>query len=100
MGEAITKYYNAVINHFANISSNTLGWVAIVMMHCAFVPNIIAVLMGISDKLPSVDVVIFVWAGLLMFFLRAAIMKDIVNIVTGGVGFFIQAVLLALVVFK
>jgi hypothetical protein len=44
--------------------------------------------------------VLFVWSGLLLFFLRATIVKDTLNVVTGGIGFFIQATLLALVVFK
>ncbi len=38
---------------------NTL-LIAILLMHCAFIPNILAVLLGVSDRLPSVDVVIFV----------------------------------------
>jgi hypothetical protein len=100
MGSAVEKYYNLILNHFRSISAQTLGWLAILMMHCAFIPNILTVLMGISDRLPSVDVVLFVWTGLMLFFIRAAIAKDILNIVTGGIGFFIQAVLLALVVFK
>lgn len=100
MGEAVTKYYEVVVNHFKSISSQTIGWVATVLMHCAFIPNILSVLLGINDRLPSVDIVLFVWAGLLLFFLRAVINKDTLNVVTGGIGFFIQALLLALVVFK
>ena len=96
----IMKCYNMFLKHISNVSGHTLGWIAVVLMHCAFVPNILAVLMGISDKLPSVDVVLFVWSGLLLFFLRATIVKDTLNVVTGGIGFFIQATLLALVVFK
>lgn len=100
MGEAINRYYDTVLNHFKSISSQTIGWVATILMHCAFIPNVLSVLLGISDRLPSVDVVLFVWGGLLLLFLRAVINKDTLNVVTGGVGFFVQALLLALVVFK
>jgi len=96
----VSRYFNLTVKHFSNISANTLGWLAIVLMHCAFIPNLLSVLMGISDRLPSVDIVIFVWVGLLLFFLRSTLIKDTLGIVTGGIGFFIQAGLLALVVFK
>lgn len=96
----VEKYLNVVLNHFKDLSSNTIGWIATVMLHCAFIPSIISVLMGISDKLPTVDVVLFVWAGLFLYFIRSIIIKDTVNIITGGIGFFVQAILLALIVFK
>jgi len=47
-----------------------------------------------------VDLVLFSWAGLFCFFIKAAIQKDFLNIVTIGFGFFCQAGLLALIVFK
>lgn len=97
---SISKYYNVVISHFMTVSSSTIGWIATVLLHCAFIPSIIAVLMGVSDKLPTVDVVLFVWIGLFLFFIRSIIVKDILNTVTGGIGFFVQAIFLALIVFK
>jgi len=53
-----------------------------------------------SDKLPSLDVVMFAWGGLLLLFIRALIVRDMLHIITIGLGFFIQAFLLGLVVFK
>jgi hypothetical protein len=50
--------------------------------------------------MPPVDLVLLVWAGLAMFFVRAAILKDMINLVTIGFGFVAHAVLLALLVFK
>jgi hypothetical protein len=44
--------------------------------------------------------VLFSWAGLFAFFLKATIQKDLLNIVTIGFGFFVQAAMLALIVFK
>ena len=43
---------------------------------------------------------LFAWAGLFLFFVKAAISKDILNIVTIGFGFVIQAGLMALILFK
>lgn len=86
--------------HAPHVSAETMGWVAIMLMHLATIPTMIAVLTGLTEKMPPVDMVLFSWAGLFCFFLKAAIQKDLLNIVTIGFGFFCQAALLALIVFK
>jgi hypothetical protein len=55
---------------------------------------------GLSDHVPSLDVVAFLWAGLVMLFLRAIVLKDTLNIITIGVGFIVQAALMALILFR
>jgi hypothetical protein len=50
--------------------------------------------------MPPVDMVLFSWLGLFLFFIKSVIQKDLLNIVTIGLGFFAQAGLLALIVFK
>ena len=100
MNETLKQYYNTVIAQMSTVSINTIGVFATVLLHCAFVPNILSVLMGVSDRLPSVDVVLFVWGGLFLTFVRATMQRDVMNIIVGGIGFFVQAILLALVVFK
>jgi hypothetical protein len=55
---------------------------------------------GLNDKLPSIDMVLFVYGGLALFFVRAAILKDMINIVTIGIGFVIHTILLSLLIFK
>ena len=86
--------------HFPHISAETAGWCAVVLLHLATVPTEIAVLTGLTEKMPPVDLVLFSWAGLFCFFIKAAIQKDFLNIVTIGFGFFCQAAMLALIVFK
>jgi hypothetical protein len=44
--------------------------------------------------------VLFAWAGLVLLFFRAVVLKDLLNIITIGLGFIIQAVLMALILFK
>jgi hypothetical protein len=46
------------------------------------------------------DIVLFAWAGLVLMFLRAVVLKDLLNIITIGLGFIVQAVLMALILFK
>lgn len=86
--------------HAPNISAETMGWIAVVLMHLATIPTLLAVLTGLTEKMPPVDLVLFAWSGLFCFFVKATIQKDVLNIVTIGFGFFIQAALLALIVFK
>jgi hypothetical protein len=89
-----------VKEHAPHVSAETMGWIAVILMHLATIPTMIAVLTGLTEKMPPVDLVLFVWAGLFALFIKATIQKDLLNIVTIGFGFFIQASLLALIVFK
>jgi hypothetical protein len=95
---------NAVRNflneHLYKISADTMGWLAVIMIHCATLPSLLALLTGLSDKTPSLDVVLMMWTGLVLMFIRAVVLKDALNIITIGVGFMGQAVLMALILFK
>jgi len=86
--------------HAPHMSAETMGWVAVILMHLATIPTLLAVLTGLTEKMPPVDLVLFAWAGLFCFFIKAAIQKDFLNIVTIGFGFFVQAGLMAMIIFK
>jgi uncharacterized protein with PQ loop repeat len=86
--------------HASHISAETIGWVAVILLHLATIPTMVAILTGLTEKMPPVDMVLFSWVGLFCFFIKATIQKDLLNIVTIGFGFFVQAALLALIVFK
>ena len=85
---------------FSHISAETLGWIAVIVLHAATVPSLLAVMAGLTDRLPGVDLVLLVWAGLSLLFIKAAVQKDMLNLVTIGLGFIIQAVMMALIFFK
>lgn len=82
------------------ISAETFGWLAAIVLHASTVPSLLAVGAGLTDRLPGVDLVLLVWTGLTLMFIKAAIQKDMLNIVTIGFGFIVQAVLMALIFFK
>lgn len=86
--------------NFAKLSADTLGWFAAILLHLATIPTLIATAAGLSDRMPPVDMVLFMWAGLLLLFARAVILKDGLNTITIGLGFAVQAVLMALMIFK
>ena len=82
------------------ISAETFGWLAAIVLHASTIPSLLAVMAGLTDRLPGVDLVLLVWTGLTLLFIKAAIQKDMLNIVTIGVGFICQAAMMALIFFK
>ena len=86
--------------HLPKVSAETLGWLAVVLIHSATIPTLLAILTGLSDRTPSLDIILFVWAGLVLLFGRAIVLRDNLNIITIGAGFITQAVLMAMILFK
>lgn len=89
-----------ITEKFSHISAETLGWIAVLVLHSSTIPSLLAVMAGLTDRLPGVDLVLLVWGGLALLFLKAAVQKDMLNLVTIGFGFVIQAVMMALIFFK
>ena len=96
----INAIRNFLHEHLHTISADTLGWLAGIVIHCATIPSLIALLTGLSDKTPGVDITMFLWGGLILLFAKAIVLKDTLNIITIGIGFIIQATLMALILFK
>ena len=82
------------------ISAETLQWLAAIVLHCATIPTLLALMTGLSDRTPNLDMVLFTWAGLVLLFARAVVLRDSLNTVTIGVGFVVQAVFMAMILFK
>ena len=87
-------------NHLGHISAHTLGWLTIVLLHFASIPTLLAVLMAQNDKLPPVDLMIFVWSGLITFFFKSLIERNFLYIATICLGFCAQTVIMSLILFK
>jgi hypothetical protein len=86
--------------HLGKISAHTLGWITIILLHFSSVPTLLAVLMGKSDVLPPVDIMVFVWSALITLFFKALIEKNFLYIATICLGFAAQTVLMSLILFK
>lgn len=76
------------------------GWVGMILIHGATLPTTLGVILGYSDKVPPVSMVILVWTGLMLFLFRAIVQKDTLYIVSNALGFFFNSILLALIVFR
>ena len=95
--ESVNEFLN---KYLPKISADTLGWLAVVVINCATIPTLLALMTGLSDKVPSLDMVMFLWASLILLFARAIVLKDMLNIITISLGFMIQASLMAMILFK
>ena len=84
---------------FSKASADTFAWISIVVLIGSTIPGFIAVLAGATDKMPPLDITLMLWSGLLLYFVRSAILKDMLMVVTIGFGFAIQAVMLGLIYF-
>ena len=95
-----TKLIELIKEKAHSVSTETLGWLANIVLHAATIPTFIAVGMGLTDKLPGIDIILLIWGGLTLLFVRAIIARDMLNVATIGIGFILQSILLALIFFK
>ena len=100
MIQNIEQLKSFVQDKISVISAETFGWLSAVVLHSATIPSLLAVMAGLTDRMPGVDLVLLVWTGLTLLFVKASIQKDMLNVITIGVGFIVQAVLMALIFFK
>lgn len=98
--EVVTEVVHSFVDKLQHISKTTLEWIAIVMIHCSCIPSTIAFLRGVTDLMPSVEVVFFMWLGLIVYFFKSFVENNRIMIFTNAVAFCIQAILLAAVVYK
>jgi hypothetical protein len=84
----------------SQVSDEALGWLAVVILHSATLPSMLAYSQGFTNDPLPIDMVLLLWTGLMLLFVRAVIRRDILNIVTIGAGFAVQAGILALTLFK
>jgi hypothetical protein len=82
------------------VSAETLEWLAVILIHSATIPTLLALMTGLSDNVPNLDIVMFMWAGLVLLFFRAVVLRNLLNIITIGLGFITQAVIMAMILFK
>tara|TARA_Y100000592_G_scaffold36311_1_gene57624 strand:- start:3334 stop:3591 length:258 start_codon:yes stop_codon:yes gene_type:complete len=76
------------------------GWLGMVLIHGATIPTSVSVIMGWSSDLPPLDMVLLIWSGLFLFFIRALARVDWLYLVSNAVGFFLQSLLLAIILYQ
>lgn len=75
------------------------GWLAMVMLHSNTVPTTVSIIMGYAAILPPLSMVLLTWAGLALYLWRAIYQRDWLYTVSNGIGFCLNSILLAIIVF-
>ena len=88
------------LDNLKSLTADTLGWMAAITLHLSTVPSMLALMSGLTDKPPNIDLVLFIYISLVLLFGRAILLKDQLNIITIGIGFIGQSVLMAFILFK
>jgi hypothetical protein len=94
------ELFETISSKLTGIGTDTLNWISIIIGHSVFIPSALAILTGLTDRTPGLDIVILVQAALMISFIRSVIIKDGIGSVLHGLGWFSQSLLLAMIVFK
>ena len=88
------------VNKIKHVSINGIEWAGILALHAATVPSLLALMAGLTDRTPPLDVVLITWTSLGLWFVKSIMKRDFTSIAIIGFGFMGQAVLMALIFFK
>ena len=84
---------------FPKASADVFAWISIVVLCLSNIASYYALMTAVTDKTPPLDMSLIIWVGLLLYFLRSAILKDMIMVATIGFGFAIQLIFLGLIYF-
>ena len=90
----------AFFSNFSKTTADTFNWLGVIVLHCSTIPSLLALKSGLSDHLPPLELVFLLWVVLLLLFMRSAILKDMLMVITIGIGFAIQALFLGIIFFQ
>lgn len=82
------------------VIGNSCGWIGMLLVQGSVLPPTYNILMGHSDKVPPLEMVLTIFIGLSLYLIRAVIQKDMVHIVSNSIGFMAQGLLMTLIIFK
>ena len=75
------------------------GYMGMACIHGATLPTSIGVIMGWTNHLPPLSMVLLVWVGLILFFVRALVRFDWLYLISNGIGLVANSILLILIVY-
>jgi len=93
-------FINQLGGNMSQLTIRTLEWVAILLLHSASIPSLLAYMNGLVDSPFDADFVLFIYTALVLMFIKSLISKDTLNIFTIGIGFVAQSVLMSLILAK
>ena len=80
--------------------SEICGWIGLILIHSASLPVIISLILGYPTELPPITMILLLWSGLFLFLIRSLYQRDKVYIVSNGLGFIFNTILLSFIILK
>lgn len=93
-------FYDNLVIWLSTLSERTLALSSIAILHVVFLPNALAFLNGLTDRLPNLDAYLLVVLALVIMNLRSIMKNDKVASLIHLVGFVGQLTILALILMK
>jgi hypothetical protein len=76
------------------------GYAGMVLLQGATLPSIFAAIINpAAADLPPLSMVLMVWVGLLLYFVRAYVQRDYLYMISNGIGVVFNFILLVILVF-
>ena len=89
-----------MFNKIKNMAKPELcGWLGMILVQSATLPTTLSNLLGYSHQLPPISMVLLCWSGLALYFVRAYYQRDVLYMFSNGLGFSLNTILLALIVY-
>lgn len=79
---------------------NLAGWLGMILIQSSTLPVTYNIWQGNTTNIPPLSMVLLVWAGIVLYLIRAITQKDMLHITSNCIGFLTQTALMALIVFK
>lgn len=76
------------------------GYTGMVLLQAATLPSIVgAIIHPAAADLPPLSMVLMIWIGLLLYFIRAFVQRDKLYMLSNGIGLILNFILLNILVF-
>ena len=75
------------------------GYAGMALLQGATLPTTIPLLLGWKATLPPLSLVLMVWIGLILYFVRAFVRFDFLYLISNGIGILLNFILLVIIVF-
>jgi hypothetical protein len=69
------------------------------LVQSATLPTMVKLILGLTTAKPPASMVLLVWFGLACYFIRAYTQRDKLYMFSNGFGFFVNTILLGLIVY-
>ena len=79
---------------------HSLQMIVVMLLHMVTIPQMITVMLMITDDMPSLDITLLTWGGLIALYLQHLIQRNQLLMFVNTLGFATQAILCALIFFQ